>query len=246
MLYTHHVGGPGRFTLIGSYQGALDSGPAKSFESILQQALLRKLTHKATCQKCKHFSTFSSRRSISSRDLPPLLAINASNLNDEHQEFWQDSRNKTFLTSKVQLHGQVGDALDPIGVRYELKVGGSMDVLTSTDPMLVFGCENCNEGEAIAPSIACQEYGSLSFPIMFPTHTGPVPDSELDSEYSSPWFIFNDFVVQNVSEQDVLSFPGKWKVQYASPNVRSVALMPSRRFLRSSTWNEWTARTLSI
>lgn len=39
-----------------------------------------------------------------------------------------------------------------------------------------------------------------------------VPSSELDADNGSPWFIFNDFMVHNISEQEVLSFPGKWKV----------------------------------
>ena len=29
----------------------------------------------------------------------------------------------------------------------------------------------------------------------------------------SPWFVFNDFSVQNISEEEALSFPGKWKVR---------------------------------
>lgn len=28
----------------------------------------------------------------------------------------------------------------------------------------------------------------------------------------SPWYLFNDFVVQNISEEEALSFPGTWKV----------------------------------
>jgi hypothetical protein len=39
-----------------------------------------------------------------------------------------------------------------------------------------------------------------------------VPEAESDPELESPWYIFNDFVVQNVSEAEALSFPGRWKV----------------------------------
>ena len=42
---------------------------------------------------------------------------------------------------------------------------------------------------------------------------GPiVPDAEGRGDLDSPWFIFNDFAVQNVSEREALSFPDKWKV----------------------------------
>ncbi|KDQ12374.1 hypothetical protein BOTBODRAFT_134946 [Botryobasidium botryosum FD-172 SS1] len=36
-----------------------------------------------------------------------------------------------------------------------------------------------------------------------------VPEAPPDQ---SPWYIFNDFVVENISEQEALSFPDKWKV----------------------------------
>ncbi|KAI0303542.1 PAB-dependent poly-A-specific ribonuclease subunit PAN2 [Multifurca ochricompacta] len=39
-----------------------------------------------------------------------------------------------------------------------------------------------------------------------------VPETEHMDELLSPWFVFNDFSVQNVSEEEALSFPGKWKV----------------------------------
>ena len=41
-----------------------------------------------------------------------------------------------------------------------------------------------------------------------------VPDSEQDPENISPWFVFNDFAVRNVSEEEALNFPDQWK---ASP-----------------------------
>ncbi|KAF5324935.1 hypothetical protein D9611_004584 [Ephemerocybe angulata] len=161
-------------------KGAPDSASSKGFTAILQQSLLRNMTHKATCQKCKHFSTFTSRRSIASKDLPPFLAVNASVYNDENMDFWLDTRNKPFLRPKVQIHGQMGDELDPAGVWYELK---SLVVKIST-----------KERQSHLVSLV------------------KIPDAELDDGYDSPWFIFNDFMVQNMAEQDVLSFPGKWKV----------------------------------
>ncbi|XP_006458223.1 hypothetical protein AGABI2DRAFT_183307 [Agaricus bisporus var. bisporus H97] len=38
-----------------------------------------------------------------------------------------------------------------------------------------------------------------------------VPEAE-HNDLTSPWFIFNDFVVNNVSEDEALSFPDRWKV----------------------------------
>lgn len=40
-----------------------------------------------------------------------------------------------------------------------------------------------------------------------------VPEAEDGRDYSSPWFVFNDFAVKNVSESEALTFPAKWKVR---------------------------------
>jgi PAB-dependent poly(A)-specific ribonuclease subunit 2 len=39
-----------------------------------------------------------------------------------------------------------------------------------------------------------------------------VPEAEERADLQSPWFVFNDFVVHNVSQEEALSFPEKWKV----------------------------------
>jgi hypothetical protein len=41
-----------------------------------------------------------------------------------------------------------------------------------------------------------------------------VPEAEHLEGLISPWFLFNDFLVQNISEEEALSFPGKWKVRH--------------------------------
>lgn len=43
-----------------------------------------------------------------------------------------------------------------------------------------------------------------------------MPGSEEDLENISPWFVFNDFAVRNVSEEEALNFPDLWK---ASPSM---------------------------
>lgn len=80
------------------------------------------MTHKATCQMCKQFATFSSRRSIATRDLPLVLAINASAYNEENQSFWLNHRNQSFLKPQVEIQGQVEGSDDPEVAVYMLRV----------------------------------------------------------------------------------------------------------------------------
>jgi hypothetical protein len=80
------------------------------------------MTHKATCQTCKVFATFSSRWSIPSRDLPPLLAINAGVYSDDIYKFWADSRGRTFLSPTIELKGEIDGVDDPDSIVYDLRV----------------------------------------------------------------------------------------------------------------------------
>src|ERR1700722_17017973 len=108
------------------------------FVGILRNSLLRQMTHKATCQTCKQFSMFSSRRSIPTRDLPPLLAINACVYSDEHFKFWHDTRDQTFLKAQVEIQGQVDGVDDPETILYDLRVSApsaSQSLLLKARPL---------------------------------------------------------------------------------------------------------------
>lgn len=99
-----------------------EPSPLLDFEGILHHSLLRQMTHKATCQTCKQFANFSSRRSLPSRDLPPILAVNACVYNEENLAFWLDARAQTFMKPRIQLHGQIDGIDDPEASNYELRV----------------------------------------------------------------------------------------------------------------------------
>lgn len=100
-----------------------DPPPATDFASILRASLIRQMTYKATCQTCKQFATFSSRRSIPSSELPPVLAVNASVYNEDNLKLWLDNRQSRFLNPTVEVRGEGMDE-----VVYELRVG--FDYLT--------------------------------------------------------------------------------------------------------------------
>ncbi|KAJ7184324.1 ubiquitin carboxyl-terminal hydrolase-domain-containing protein [Mycena filopes] len=150
------------------------------FTAILRNALLRQMSHKATCQTCKHFANFSSRRSIASRDLPPILAINASVYGPESLSYWLDNRSRRFLKPQIILHGQVEGVDDPEGAVYSLR--------------------------SLVVQIVTKEKNSHLVAIV------KVPEAEQRVDLSSPWFVFNDFAVQNITEEEALSFPDSWKI----------------------------------
>lgn len=84
--------------------------------------MLREVTYKATCAFCRRVSVFESRRSLSTKDLPPVLAVNTSVFNQENIKFWLDAKKRRFLTQSISLHGQIDGVDDPETAVYELRV----------------------------------------------------------------------------------------------------------------------------
>jgi hypothetical protein len=171
------------------------------------------MTHKATCQTCKQFAIFSSRRSIATSDLPLVLAVNASAYNDENLSFWLDNRNQTFLTPQVGIQGQVEGSDDPDVAVYKLRVRFLCNITNSCLPGVGFRCAGYIQREALSSGCNSSGYVFSSLPSPTKSKGCSVPEAEERTDLQSPWFVFNDFVVRNVSEEEALSFPGKWKVR---------------------------------
>ncbi|KAL4065261.1 PAB-dependent poly-A-specific ribonuclease subunit PAN2 [Scleroderma citrinum] len=153
--------------------------PLSDFASILHSSLIRQISHKATCQTCKQFSGFLSRRSIPTADLPPILAINTVVYNDDNIKFWLDTRQETFLQPYVELHGEIEGADDPETAIYELR------------------------------AMICQITTKTKRSHLVALVKVPEPEDQYTTK--GPWYLFNDFVVCNVSEGEALSFPSTWK-----------------------------------
>ena len=69
-----------------------------------------------------------------------------------------------------------------------------------------------------------------------------IPKEELPSDAKSPWYLFNDFLVRNITEEEALSFPGVWKwpsvIMYKKvlSERRTVSLAQSIRSLQLDPW----------
>lgn len=90
---------------------------------MVQESIIRDITHKATCPSCKQFTTFNSRRAILSKDLPPILTINSVIYepgNPSHK-LWLDNRHETFVKPFIEVRGQVDGVDDAESVLYELR-----------------------------------------------------------------------------------------------------------------------------
>ncbi|KAF9053213.1 ubiquitin carboxyl-terminal hydrolase-domain-containing protein [Panaeolus papilionaceus] len=152
----------------------------QNFETILQNSLSQRVTHKALCHSCREITNLTSQRTIPSRALPPVLAINACVYNGDTAQIWQGNRGIRTIPTRAHLYGGAGDGINDDGVEYEVR--------------------------AVAVKVVSRTGKSHLVAIV------KVPDVD-DSEGSgSPWYLFNDFVVKNISEEQALDFREKWKI----------------------------------
>ncbi|KIM28988.1 hypothetical protein M408DRAFT_329031 [Serendipita vermifera MAFF 305830] len=165
--------------------------PPSDFASILRNSLLRDYTHKATCQFCKQLTIQQTRRPLAANELPPLLLINASVHNDDAQRFWHDTRTTRFLkpflgldvnTEPSQAGGLVSESIDH-----------SSDLVWYELRSMVIDVRQDEKRSHLVSIIK-------------------VPEAENKPDSPSPWFMFNDFSVRNISEEEALSFPSNWKI----------------------------------
>ncbi|TFK76563.1 hypothetical protein BDN72DRAFT_785586 [Pluteus cervinus] len=164
-----------------AYPRKNESSVPTDFNSILRSSILRQFSHKATCQSCKQVAQFTSKRAVSTQELPLILAVNTCVYNEESLSFWQDNRNQTFLQPYVRLNGQQADGNDDEElVEYELR--------------------------AVIVQVLHRDKNSHLVALV------KVPDAQKQEGTKSPWHIFNDFVVQNLTEEEALSFPDVWKI----------------------------------
>lgn len=162
-------------------KGASNEPPGPSdFASILRNSILRQVSYKSSCTICKQICQFSSKRLVSTEELPLVLSVNACVYGEDNLGFWQDTRNQTFLQPIIKLRGQKDDGSDDEEAEYELR--------------------------AIVVQVLHRDKNSHLVALV------KVQEEEVEDPSHNSWYIFNDFVVQNISEEEVLSFPDRWKI----------------------------------
>ncbi|BGP38499.1 poly(A)-specific ribonuclease [Rhodotorula kratochvilovae] len=166
--------------------------PATSFPAILASSIVRETMARLPCSSCRQNTHVRIRRTLPAEAarLPPVLVLNAGVRTAEELELWRDGREgegRRFVMSRFRLaRGKNGEAL----VKKVEGEAGEGDVEYELRAMVVQ-----IQAEGDAPHLV-----SLT----------RVSDEE--QKPGSSWHLFNDFLVRPVSEDEALSFPGKWKI----------------------------------
>lgn len=155
------------------------------FCAILQHSLEREMQTKGWCGRCRRYQTLIGRRQL--RSLPETLTVSASVFSESHWQQWTQPNWPPLYLGMSSVHGR-------------------------------FLCTESNK-EDEANQVGQKSY-ELTGMIIQVHAKGidhlvsliKIPKSERVDGIASPWYLFNDFLVRNISEEEVLTFSSNWKV----------------------------------
>lgn len=164
--------------------------PSTSFPSILSGSITRETIARLPCSSCKQNTHVRVRRVLpESATLPPILVVNAGVRTADELDVWRDGRegpSSRFLSGRFRMR-RGPEGLAQISAEGKAREG---DVEYALKAMVV---QIQTEDEA-------------------PHLVALAKVTSEDGRSGASWHLFNDFLVKPVTEEEVLSFPGKWKI----------------------------------
>ncbi|GAO46990.1 hypothetical protein G7K_1204-t1 [Saitoella complicata NRRL Y-17804] len=164
--------------------------PVPSFSSVLRASIHREGQTRAWCNNCRQYQLLGTRKLV--RNLPPVLSLNAAVLTPDQWQCW---------ASKSWPPPRIGLSL--INNRVTCIHGRDLEKKTNDSRVHIY------ELTSIVTEIRADKNDTHLIALV------KIPANDLSPEQTgneSPWYLFNDFLVKNVSEEEALGFPGAWKV----------------------------------
>ncbi|KNZ47967.1 hypothetical protein VP01_5g4 [Puccinia sorghi] len=241
--------------------------PSTDFCSILKNSMIRDTTAKSLCANCNQYTHQRWRRhpddeGLGNRALPSVLAINAGVTNSEQFEIWLDERAKSASVAKPG--GTTEDDSPNINHHFlQPEIGISIepqhhqDGVTPSSRILI----GDNRPIEVPDNAVLYELRGLIVQIQADDETphlvslikvSPKPaDQPRDKSFpetsisGKAWYLFNDFLVKKISQEEALSFPACWKVPCVLYYVRKdyeevldFGILPSNTVDKSILLNE--------
>ncbi|CAG8494661.1 13748_t:CDS:10 [Funneliformis mosseae] len=175
-----------------NHKGKERESKTKSFVDILRTSIRRETQQKAWCNNCQQYVPTIAKKIPKS--LPPVLSINCGVGTSVPADIWRTlDGQKSWLPKRISMDL---DDDDNLTVK-ELASNAVVDINTS-------GSSKSANYELMA--IISQVRVEKEIP-----HLVACVKDESESTSKSPWYLFNDFLVKNVTEQEVFNFQGIWK-----------------------------------
>nr|XP_018265891.1 PAB-dependent poly(A)-specific ribonuclease subunit PAN2 [Kwoniella dejecticola CBS 10117]OBR88049.1 PAB-dependent poly(A)-specific ribonuclease subunit PAN2 [Kwoniella dejecticola CBS 10117] len=152
------------------------------FDDLLRSSIFRENTTKAVCSNCKSFTPLDSKRSFSPDLQNPLPPIL--------------SVNTMMNSSELYEHWKTDKSSDRF-----------------LQPIVTLEGNDTEKSEYEVKSLVVQIQEDENTPahlVSFVKENEPTNETGMATE--SNWIMFNDFLVRQVTEDEVFTFPGQWKV----------------------------------
>ncbi|KAI9313283.1 ubiquitin carboxyl-terminal hydrolase-domain-containing protein [Dichotomocladium elegans] len=190
----------------------------RSFTSILKGSMYRENQTKAWCVNCRQYQLMSVKKAIQS--LPSVLLINSGAFKTEDTAVWrQNGPNMPKKQGATTVEGQENSDIDSsmqsswVPERFGIHINGAEIVLKA----LPRGKEIPAEFKDSPKTCAIYELTSTILQINTDEELPhlvaqvKVPGAESEEGDKSPWYVFNDFLVRRIRQEEVFSFKGSWK-----------------------------------
>lgn len=167
------------------------------FATVLKASLVRETQTKATCRACHTpMTVIRSKRVLpNNRDLPQALSVNCAVNTGEQLRYWLDGANssRSYLPPMIAI----SVSGDDVTVR-EIRQDGEKE-------------REKLRGAAIYSlrSMVVQVQADQDIPHLIAIVKIPAAEA---GEMGDQWYLFNDFLVRQISTQEAFGFPASWKV----------------------------------
>ncbi|CAG8702572.1 16980_t:CDS:10, partial [Dentiscutata erythropus] len=155
---------------------------SRSFVDVLRSSIRRETQPKAWCDNCQQYTPMIAKKIPKS--LPPVMTVNCGFGTSVPLDYWRSlDRNKPWVQKRIYMRLEQDDLIVK-----EL----ASDAVVDTSYTGNFNSAN-------------YEIMAIIAQIRIDKETPHLPGSK------GPWYLFNDFLVRNVTEQEVFNFQGLWK-----------------------------------
>ncbi|PWN52754.1 hypothetical protein IE53DRAFT_366908 [Violaceomyces palustris] len=193
--------------------------PPSDFASVLRSALVRETQSRAACRGCQFTALFRSRRVLpNNRDLPRALSINAAVHTGEQLSFWLDGKGpggkgsgRTYLPPRVAVEVK-GDDVRTRGIWEAKDLSGLEGSAIYKLRALIVQIQADKDVPHLCAIVRVPEAEAEAEIQVADTDAKEAETAGKGLKRASPWYLFNDFLVRNIGEEEALGFPNPWKI----------------------------------
>ncbi|KAG0174836.1 poly(A)-specific ribonuclease [Apophysomyces sp. BC1015] len=190
----------------------------RSFTSVLKASMYREGQTKAWCPNCHQYQPTTTKKLI--QGLPAVMLINSGAANSDEAAIWRQNgpnspKNSQQPATDDSDNGEAAPNTRAswLPERFGIHINGS-DLVIKVLPLgkeipaeFKESPETCAIYELSATIMQAQADEELPHLVA----QIKIPEAERESNARSPWYLFNDFLVRSIRQEEIFLLKGTWK-----------------------------------